>query len=202
MMAKYIIFEGVDKTGKSTQVKLVTDKLNRIGLLDALAVSEVDDTFIGKGVRELTLNRAGASVKTRFFMMCGARAQMYHEIMKPAIEKGKSLITDRSFISGVAYAGVTAGSKDFNYYIDIATAPIEHRIPDMVFLFKRRPDIEDIPDDELERQIAKDNTRGVIEEAISYAAYDSCPNVILVPTGGTIEEITDFIVSEIEKVVL
>lgn len=95
------MFEGIDCVGKSTQISLLKEYYK-----DAIFTLEPGGTKLGKHLREILLNKTyPISKKTELLLFLADRAQHFEEILKT--HQNKLIISDRSFISGMAYA------KDF-----------------------------------------------------------------------------------------
>lgn len=93
----YITIEGIDTAGKSTQI----DKL-REHFSDAIITKEPGGTEAGKEIREIVLSAKTKSKKAEFLLFLADRAEHIKEIIEPNLQK--MIISDRSVVSGVAYA--------------------------------------------------------------------------------------------------
>ncbi|MFQ6342147.1 dTMP kinase [Campylobacter sp. VTCC 70190] len=97
----YVVFEGIDCVGKSTQISLLKEYYK-----DAIFTLEPGGTKLGRHLREILLNKTyPISKKAELLLFLADRAQHFEEILKT--HQNKLIISDRSFISGMAYA------KDF-----------------------------------------------------------------------------------------
>ncbi len=97
----YVVFEGVDCVGKSTQISLLKECFK-----EAVFTAEPGGTKLGTHLRELLLHKPyQLDKKTELLLFLADRAQHYDEVLKA--NQDKLIISDRSFISGMAYA------KDF-----------------------------------------------------------------------------------------
>jgi dTMP kinase len=94
----YITIEGIDTAGKSTQIEVLSKKFP-----DAIITKEPGGTNIGKDIRDIVLSAKAKSKKAEFLLFLADRAEHMQEIIMPNIDK-KMIISDRSVISGVAYA--------------------------------------------------------------------------------------------------
>lgn len=103
--ALYIAFEGVDGCGKSTQAKRLANKIN------ALLTKEPGGTAIGSDIRRLLLDPKNSEMDelTELLLMNADRAQHLREKVLPALQAGKSVISDRSYFSSLAYQGHARG---------------------------------------------------------------------------------------------
>ncbi len=94
----YVVLEGVDGVGKSTQVGLLKDRFK-----NALFTKEPGGTKIGESLRRIALNE-NISELARAFLFLSDRAEHTESVIKPALKEKKLIISDRSLISGMAYS--------------------------------------------------------------------------------------------------
>ena len=94
----YVAIEGIDTAGKSTQISALA-----LNFPDALITKEPGGTEIGKEIREMVLSARATSKKAEFLLFLADRAEHIKEIIEPNLNK-KMIISDRSAVSGVAYA--------------------------------------------------------------------------------------------------
>ncbi|WP_120872535.1 dTMP kinase [Helicobacter pylori] len=94
----YVVLEGVDGVGKSTQVELLKDRFK-----NALFTKEPGGTKIGESLRRIALNE-NISELARAFLFLSDRAEHVESVIKPALKEKKLIISDRSLISGMAYS--------------------------------------------------------------------------------------------------
>ena len=110
---KFIVFDGGEGCGKSTQAALLRERLEAAGL-GVVAVHDPGATRIGELVRGILLNPDNTDMAMRCEMLLymAARAQMMHETILPALSAGKVVISDRFVSSTLAYQlghdGITA----------------------------------------------------------------------------------------------
>jgi dTMP kinase len=93
----YVTIEGIDTAGKSTQI----EKL-RAHFKDAIITKEPGGTEAGKEIREIVLSAKTKSKKAEFLLFLADRAEHIKEVIEPNLQK--MIISDRSVVSGVAYA--------------------------------------------------------------------------------------------------
>jgi dTMP kinase len=95
----FIVFEGGDGGGKSTQARLLADDLG------AVLTREPGGTLLGELLRTALLNPATGEIaaRTEALLMAAARAQHVAEVIRPAIEAGRSVVSDRFAHSSIAY---------------------------------------------------------------------------------------------------
>ncbi|MDD2653312.1 MAG: dTMP kinase [Sulfurimonas sp.] len=93
----YITVEGIDTAGKSTQIERL-----RTHFPDAIITKEPGATEAGKEIREIVLSAKTKSKKAEFLLFLADRAEHIKEVIEPNLDK--MIISDRSVVSGVAYA--------------------------------------------------------------------------------------------------
>ncbi|GAA8659043.1 dTMP kinase [Helicobacter pylori] len=94
----YVVLEGVDGAGKSTQVELLKNRFE-----NALFTKEPGGTRMGESLRHIALNE-NISELARAFLFLSDRAEHTESVIKPALKEKKLIISDRSLISGMAYS--------------------------------------------------------------------------------------------------
>jgi len=94
----YITIEGIDTAGKSTQIEALSKNFP-----EAIITKEPGATDIGKEIREMVLSARTQSKKAEFLLFLADRAEHIKEVIEPNIDKNM-IISDRSVVSGVAYA--------------------------------------------------------------------------------------------------
>lgn len=106
---KFVVLEGPDGSGKTTQLALLQRYLEAKGL-EVVVVREPGGTVVGEGIRELFKNNFGLTDPVaEVLMMLAARQQLYTEIIAPALAKGAWVISDRHTPSTFAYQGAGHG---------------------------------------------------------------------------------------------
>jgi dTMP kinase len=106
----FVVFEGGDGTGKSTQIRLLRSAVERVGHL-AVVTREPGGTHLGEQVRELLLSRTPEDMDERSeaLLYAAARAQHVREVIVPALERGAVVLCDRYVDSSIAYQGAGRG---------------------------------------------------------------------------------------------
>lgn len=102
-----ISIEGPDGAGKSTQIALLKEYLEQKGY-ESVLTREPGGTKISEKIRNLILDRENMEMGREAEMMlyAAARAQLVHEVIKPALEMGKAVICDRYIDSSAVYQGI------------------------------------------------------------------------------------------------
>ena len=110
MQGLFIALEGPDGAGKSTQIQLLQEYLEKKGY-EIIVTREPGGTVISEAVRQIILNKEyrEMSEKTELLLYAAARAQLVEEIIRPALKAGKAVICDRFLESSVVYQGIARG---------------------------------------------------------------------------------------------
>jgi len=101
-VASFIIFEGGDGSGKSTQARNLLRRLRRRGL-DALLTHEPGGTPLGEALRRVLKSGPAMSPVSELFLFEAARAQLVDTLIRPALAEGRTVVADRYVASTVAY---------------------------------------------------------------------------------------------------
>ena len=123
----YILFEGIDTCGKSTQIDLIAQKHPEV-----IVTHEPGGTAFGKKAREILLSDSLASKRAELLLFLADRAEHYQEVIFP--NKDKLIFSDRGFLSGIGYA-LANGDFDFDELVSLNRFALEGHFPDKVILF-------------------------------------------------------------------
>ena len=106
----FFSIDGGDGTGKSTQIGLFGEWLTELGH-DVVTCRDPGSTALGEAIRKLVLDRDDLSIDRRSEMLLymAARAQMTEELIRPALEQGKIVVSDRYLLANVVYQGHAGG---------------------------------------------------------------------------------------------
>ena len=107
MKGLFIVMEGPDGSGKTTQINFLEQYLKEAGY-ECLITREPGGTVIGEEVRELILNPEYKEMSpvTEMLLYAASRAQLVHEVIGPALEAGRIVISDRFVDSSIVYQGI------------------------------------------------------------------------------------------------
>jgi dTMP kinase len=164
MRGLFVTFEGIDRSGKTTQAGMLTEALGD----EALGVREPGGTPAGERVRELLKDTAvPLSPEAEALLFAAARSELVAEVILPALSEGKVVVSDRYLDSSLAYQGGARGLgiEDVERVNHFATRGLK---PDLTFLL-------DLPADEAasrtgENDRFEDEGAG-LQEAVG-AAYE------------------------------
>ncbi|MDR1123138.1 MAG: dTMP kinase [Elusimicrobiota bacterium] len=134
MKGKFIVFEGPDRSGKSTQANLLSGYLEQKGL-DVLLTREPGGDSVAEEIRKIVLDPAHkVSSMAELLLYEAARAQHTQQKIIPALEEGKTVICERYTMSSCAYQGYGRGidMDIINKLNDIATLNLK---PDLTLVF-------------------------------------------------------------------
>ncbi len=162
-MAQFIVFEGPDGSGKSTQIRLLytylRDKLKKM----VVETREPGGTEIGQEIREILLNPNNVEMRdiTEVLLYASSRAQHVGQLIKPSLEAGKTVLCDRFVDSSIAYQGYGRGI-DLNLVKEINRFAMQGIKPDLGIYIMVRPEIA------LQRIAKKRNLDRLEKETIDF----------------------------------
>ena len=124
----YIAIEGIDTSGKSTQISKLSKHFP-----EATITKEPGATEIGIDIRQMVLSARAKSKKAEFLLFLADRAEHIQEVIQPNLRK--MIISDRSAVSGVAYA-LIEGELDKKDLVALNNFATNNTYPDKVFLLR------------------------------------------------------------------
>ena len=154
MIGKFIVLDGPDGCGKTTQLELLAEYLNKKGI-EVVKTHDPGGTKIGDQIRHLLKYGAKGimDVHTETMLFMASRAQLVAEVIKPAIEKGKTVLCDRFISSTCAYQG--SSGYPIEKIIELGKLAVGDVWPDLTIII-------DIPAEEgLERAGRKHRQRSI-----------------------------------------
>jgi dTMP kinase len=141
----YVVFEGIDTCGKTTQINLLSNELE-----DVIVTKEP----YNETLREILLGGSINSERAELLLFLADRAEHYKKIVEPNIDK--LILSDRGFLSGIGYALANSDFK-FEYLVELNRFALSDNFPDLIIFFKTNIDT-------LKNRIkAKDKTLDKIE---------------------------------------
>jgi len=159
MKGKFIVFEGIDGSGKTTQINLLSKWLTNTDLIpennQLVITREPGGTKLGKSIRSLLLDTSRENPPdsiTELLLYAADRSQHVNEIIRPTLNKGDWVISDRFCGSTLAYQGY-GRNLDVKLIKDLETIATHGISPDITFLL-------DIPVEEsIKRRINRKDDR-------------------------------------------
>lgn len=135
----FFCFDGIDGSGKSTQISLFSAWLNELGYETTLC-RDPGTTGVGEALRQVLLERNSIRIDRRCEMLVymAARAQLVDEVIRPALAGGQIVVSDRFLTSNIVYQG-HAGGLDKDSLRSIGEFATDNLAPDMTFLLDLDP---------------------------------------------------------------
>lgn len=126
----YILFEGIDTTGKTTQINKLKSTYPKM-----ISTKEPGGTDFGMEIRSMLLEKNfNLSANAEMMLFLADRAEHYEKIIKP--NSDKLIVSDRGFISGLSYAITNYPDIDLDYLISLNKFVLNGRFPEKVVFFK------------------------------------------------------------------
>lgn len=194
MSGLLITFEGGEGCGKSTQMAIVAQRLRDAGV-PVRALREPGDTVLGEAVRRILLEPSGAGVDpiAELLLFEASRAQLLFEAIRPALERGETVLCDRYTDSTTAYQGYARG-VDLDLVAALNAAATGGLVPDRTLVF----DVEAAVAlsrataggaDRIESEESEFHER--VRQGFLRVAVDDPERVRVVDAAGTIERVAE-----------
>lgn len=136
----FISFEGIDGSGKSTQVRLLAEALEEEGY-DVIRVREPGGTPLGESIRRILLDGSrDISNRTELLLFSAARTQLVEDVIRPALGDSAIVLADRFFDSTTAYQGGGRGIADQAWIRDFQMFVTGGLVPDLTFFLDVDPE--------------------------------------------------------------
>lgn len=204
-MAKghFITVEGIDGVGKSTQAALIEAVLDSAGY-DVLRLREPGGVKISEQIRAILLDPANAEMGDvcELLLYEAARAQLVHQVIRPALAAGKTVVCDRFYDSTTAYQAFADG-LDRNMVFQANELAVDGCRPDLTLVF-------DLPvEDALRRRSGREaedrlELKGLefqerVAAGFRAVAVDEPDRVKLIDAGGSIAEVFSGVAAELRS---
>lgn len=199
----FITVEGIDGCGKSTQADLIARTLEAAGH-DALRLREPGGVAISEKIRAILLDPANAEMGDvcELLLYEAARAQLVHQVIRPALAAGKTVVCDRFYDSTTAYQAFADG-LDRNMVSQANELAVDGCRPDLTLVF-------DLPvEDALRRRSGREaedrlELKGLeFQERVAVGfravAADEPDRVKLIDAGGSIAEVFSGVAAELRS---
>ncbi len=134
LAGKFIVLDGPDGCGKSTQARRLMEWIGGQGV-EAVRFRDPGDTVIGDKIRQILLSveHEAMATRTEVMLYMAARAQLWHERLAPALAAGRCVVLDRWLSSTCAYQG-HAGGFGVEKVLRIAADCLERVWPDLTIV--------------------------------------------------------------------
>jgi dTMP kinase len=134
----FVSFEGLDGCGKTTQARLLAEALTAEGV-DVVLTREPGGTPLGEQVRELVLHGDHVAPWAEVALYAASRAQHVVQVIRPALERGATVVCDRYLDTSVAYQGAGRG-LGVDFVLDLNLRVVEGLLPDVTVLVEIDPE--------------------------------------------------------------
>jgi len=203
---RFICLEGIDGCGKSTQVVALGDFLEKEGF-KVLRIREPGGTEISEAIRKVILNpgyKDKMNDLTELFLYNAARAQLIHEVVKPALRKGYVVLADRFAYSTLAYQGFGRG-LDIEMVKNLLRMACGVFFPNKTFIFdipvslskeRRSNDAVNKRDDRIEQE--QDDFFERVRQGYLTIAKENPETCVLINAARSKEDIFEFLVSHLK----
>ena len=199
----FITVEGIDGCGKSTQARLIAAALEAAGH-DVLRLREPGGVKISEQIREILLDPANVEMGDvcELLLYEAARAQLVHQVIRPALAAGKTVVCDRFYDSTTAYQAFADG-LDRNMVSQANELAVDGCRPDLTLVF-------DLPvEDALRRRSGREaedrlELKGLefqerVAAGFRAVAVDEPDRVKLIDAGGSIAEVFSGVAAELRS---
>ncbi len=190
LKGKFIVFDGPDGSGKSTQFRLLGELVHEAGF-DVCEVREPGGTPVGERIREVLLDPSldEMAVRCELLLYMASRAQLASQTLKPAKESGAIILADRFISSTLAYQG-SAGGLAVDDIMHIGQFAVEECWPDLVIIFDVEPEIASQRlNPELDRMELKgDDYHKKVRGGYLDQAKENPSGYLLIDAGGSIAD--------------
>lgn len=139
MTGRFISFEGGDGAGKTTQIALLAEYIKSTGV-EVIVTREPGGTALGQKIRKALLHGEDLSPRTEALLYSADRAHHAATVIRPALERGATVITDRFVDSSVAYQGA-ARELGIDEIRDLNTWAVGGLSPELTILLDVDPEI-------------------------------------------------------------
>lgn len=158
----FITFEGLDGSGKTTQINLLEKYLRKLGY-DVVKTREPGGTAISEKIRDVLLDCANSEMDKvcEMLLYAASRAQHVAQLIKPALDAGKCVISDRFVDSSYVYQGI-GRSIPLETVIAVNAAATGGIEPDMTFF------LDGLPEESLKRRLGDSDADRIESEPIGF----------------------------------
>lgn len=187
----FISVDGGDGVGKSTQLDLLLPWLRQCGH-EVAACRDPGSTPLGEAIRQIVLHRHDLSIHRRAEMLLymAARAQLVEEVIRPALDQGRTVVSDRYLLANVVYQGY-GGGLDVEELWRVGSTAVAGVMPDVVLLLDVPPEVAQLrigrPLDRMESQ--GDEFRRRVREGFLAEAARKPEHILVVDASRSVDEV-------------
>ena len=196
----FLAFEGADGAGKSTQVQLLAEYLERQGR-EVLICREPGGTELGEKLRGILLDPDSGDMgpEAEVLLFMAARAQLCSRVIRPALEAGRVVISDRFLWSSVVYQGIVGG-LGIEEVLSIGRVATRGLLPELTFLIDLDPAVSHSSLDEGDRM----ESRGLdfqreVREGFAGLAGDFSDSFALIDGSGSVEQVHEQVIKALPQ---
>jgi dTMP kinase len=128
----FVTFEGLDGSGKTTQIELLRERLEAEGR-EVVTTREPGGTAVGEAIRAVVLEGPDMGAWTEAALFAAARAQLVEDVIRPALVRGADVLCDRYVDSSLAYQGIARG-LGVERVLELNLDAVGGLLPDRTFL--------------------------------------------------------------------
>jgi dTMP kinase len=195
----FISIDGGDGTGKSTQAELLCRWLGEQGH-EVIACRDPGSTPLGEAIRGILLDRHDLHIHRRSEMLLymAARTQMVETVIRPTLDQGKTVVSDRFLLANVAYQGY-GGGLDVATLWKVGCIATGDLLPDLTIVLDVSAEVAAArmsrPLDRMEQQGAAFNAR--VRQGFLTEAARAPDKIVVVDASGSVEDVQ----AEIRRIV-
>ena len=209
MKARFITFEGIEGSGKSTVVSMVLKAFEEAGV-EAIITREPGGTDLSERIRTILLDpdMSGMDARAELLLYLASRAQLVERTIRPALERGTSVICDRFMDASVAYQGWARGLGE-DVVEELNAFTLDSIVPDRTFLldlevgrgFERGPERREgegtRSKDRLEREDRSFHEK--VREGYLRLAERNPERVVTIDASATLESVCNVVLGNLQQ---
>ncbi len=198
----FFSLDGIDGVGKSTQLRLLVQRLEKRGQ-HVITCREPGSTKLGESIRKILLDDwdTPIDIVSEMLLYMSSRAQLVQEVIRPALESGKTVIADRYLLASVVYQG-HGGALDTNSIWDVGRVATGGLLPDLTLVL-------DLPLDEASTRLGEpdrieargDAYREALRKGFLAEATRQPERIQIVDASGTEDEVAERIWNVVKNVI-
>jgi dTMP kinase len=196
----FLSLDGIDGVGKSTQLKLLVEELEKRGQ-EVITCREPGSTQLGESIRKILLNDWETPIDgvSEMLLYMASRAQLVEEVIRPALQNGKTVVADRYLLANVVYQG-SAGTLDPDSIWEVGRVATGNLLPDLTIVLDLAPSEAACRLGEPDRMESRgDAYRDALRKGFLAEAARQPKRIQIVAASGTVEEVAERIWLVVEQ---